>query len=120
MLQSTSSMSNAQQQLVLTTNAEAENLNKLNDALSISKQLPDTYNERFSRIENSLKDIFEELTKGLTRYSQSVKDNTNSVLEGYTSSVTQGIQQLSGAIDLLGGLIEELNDVKSANNSTRR
>lgn len=116
----TSSMSNAQQQLVLTTNAEAENLNKLNDALSISKQLPDTYNERFSRIENSLKDIFEELTKGLTRYSQSVKDNTNSVLEGYTSSVTQGIQQLSGAIDLLGGLIEELNDVKSANNSTRR
>lgn len=116
----TGSLSNAQQQLVLTTNAGSENLNKLNDAMVISKQLPDIYNERFSRIENSLKDIFEELTKGLTRYSQSVKDNTNNVLEGYTSSVTQGIQQLSGAIDLLGGMIEELNDVKSANNSTRR
>lgn len=116
----TSTMSSAQQQLVLTTNAGAENLNKLNDALVVSKQLPDLYNERFSKIENSLKAIFEGLTTGLTRYSQSVKDNTNNVLESYTSSVTQGIQQLSGAIDLLGGLIEELNDVRSTNNTARR
>lgn len=116
----TSTMSSAQQQLVLTTNAGADNLNKLNEAMAVSKQLPDLYNERFSRIENSLKDIFEELTKGLTRYSQSVKDNTNNVLESYTSSVTQGIQQLSGAIDLLGGLIEELNDVRSTINTARR
>lgn len=116
----TSTMSSAQQQLVLTTNVGADNLNKLNEAMAVSKQLPDLYNERFSRIENSLKDIFEELTKGLTRYSQSVKDNTNNVLESYTSSVTQGIQQLSGAIDLLGGLIEELNDVRSTNNTARR
>lgn len=116
----TSDMCNAQQQLVRTTNAEAENLKQLNNALSISQELPDTYNERFSIIENSLKGIFEELTNGLTRYSDAVKDNTNNILNTYTSSVTQGIQQLSGAIGLLGGLIEELNDVKSVNNSIRR
>lgn len=116
----TSDMCNAQQQLVRTTNAGTENLKQLNNALSISQKLPDTYNERFSIIENSLKGIFEELTNGLTRYSDAVKDNTNNILNTYTSSVTQGIQQLSGAIGLLGGLIEELNDVKSVNNSIRR
>lgn len=116
----TSSLGTAQQQLVMTSNAGAENLKKLNEALNVSKQLPLLYVNSFGEIKESLKVIFDELTKGLTRYSEAVKDNTNGILESYTSSVTQGIQQLSGAIDLLGGLIEELNDVRPSNNSSRR
>ena len=93
---------------------------QIQSALDESKKLPNLYVHSFADIQDSLKDIFKELADGLTQYSQTVKENTQKVLDSYTNSVTEGIQQLSGAIDSLGSLVEEITDIKPYNTPIRR
>lgn len=93
---------------------------QIQSALDESKKLPNLYVHSFADIQDSLKDIFKELADGLTQYSQTVKENTQKVLDSYTNSVTEGIQQLSGAIDSLGSLVEEITDIKPSNTPIRR
>jgi len=56
----------------------------------------------------------------LNEYSQTVKTNTQNLLDSYTATVNDGIQQLKGAVELLGGVVEEIADVKPANNPIKR
>lgn len=93
---------------------------QIQTALDESKKLPNLYVHSFADIQDSLKVIFKELTDGLTQYSQTVKENTQKVFDSYTNSVTEGIQQLSGAIESLGSLVEEMTDLKPSNTPIRR
>lgn len=88
--------------------------------LEESKKLPDTYVTSFGDIKDSLQNIFAQLAQGLNEYSQTVKANTQNLLDSYTAAVNNSIQQLSGAIESLGGLVEEIADVKPNSNTLKR
>lgn len=89
-------------------------------ALEKSKALPDIYVDSFGDIKESLQSIFAQLAQGLNDYSETVKTNTQKLLDSYTESVKNGIEQLRGAIDSLGNVVEEIADIKPTNNSIRR
>lgn len=91
---------------------------RIQAALEESKTLPDTYVNSFSDIKDSLQSIFVQLAQGLNEYSQTVKTNTQNLLDSYTATVNNGIQQLTGAIEILGGVVEEIADVKPTNNNS--
>lgn len=93
---------------------------RIQAALEESKKLPDTYVTSFGDIKDSLQSIFAQLAQGLNEYSQTVKANTQNLLDSYTAAVNNGIQQLSGAIESLGGLVEEIADVKPNSNTPKR
>ena len=93
---------------------------RIQAALEESKTLPDTYVNSFSDIKDSLQSIFAQLAQGLNEYSQTVKTNTQNLLDSYTATVNNGIQQLTGAIEILGGVVEEIADVKPTNNNSIR
>ena len=93
---------------------------RIQAALEESKTLPDTYVNSFSDIKDSLQSIFAQLAQGLNDYSQTVKTNTQNLLDSYTENVKNGIEQLRGAIDSLGNVVDEIADIKSTNNSIKR
>lgn len=93
---------------------------RIQTALEESKALPDTYVNSFSDIKDSLQSIFTQLAQGLNEYSQTVKTNTQNLLDSYTATVNDGIQQLKGAVELLGGVVEEIADIKPTNNPIKR
>lgn len=93
---------------------------RIQAALEESKTLPDTYVNSFSDIKDSLQSIFAQLAQGLNDYSQTVKTNTQDLLDSYTATVNNGIQQLKGAVELLGGVVEEIADIKPTNNPIKR
>lgn len=93
---------------------------QIQEALEKSEELPNVYNQSFSDIKDSLRTIFEQLNQGLHEYSQTVKSSTEELLDSYTKSITDGVQQLSSAIDNLGNLVEEIADVKPKSNTIRR
>ena len=117
-LQTTQSRFNEQLKTNIDKNIQASEL--IQAALEKSKTLPDTYVNSFKDIKDSLKSIFIDLAKGLNDYSQTVKTNTQNLLDSYTKNVTDGIEQLKGAIDLLGNVVEEISEIKPTNNSIRR
>jgi ElaB/YqjD/DUF883 family membrane-anchored ribosome-binding protein len=89
-------------------------------ALEKSKSLPSIYVNSFGDIKDSLQSIFTQLAQGLNEYSQTVKTNTQNLLDSYTATVNDGIQQLKGAVELLGGVVEEIADIKPTNNPIKR
>lgn len=117
-LQTTQSRFNEQLKTNIDKNIQASEL--IQAALEESKKLPNTYITSFGDIKNSLQSIFAQLAQGLNEYSQTVKANTQNLLDSYTSAVNSGIQQLSGAIESLGGLVEEIADVKPNSNTLKR
>lgn len=117
-LQTTQSRFNEQLKTNIDKNIQASEL--IQAALEKSKTLPDTYVNSFSDIKDSLQSIFAKLVQGLNDYSQTVKTNTQNLLDSYTKNVTDGIEQLKGAIDLLGNVVEEISEIKPTNNSIKR
>ena len=117
-LQTTQSRFNEQLKTNIDKNIQASEL--IQAALEKSKTLPDTYVNSFSDIKDSLQSIFAKLAQGLNDYSQTVKTNTQNLLDSYTKNVTDGIEQLKGAIDLLGNVVEEISEIKPTNNSIKR
>lgn len=117
-LQTTQSRFNEQLKTNIDKNIQASEL--IQAALEKSKTLPDTYVNSFSDIKDSLQSIFAKLAQGLNDYSQTVKTNTQNLLNSYTKNVTDGIEQLKGAIDLLGNVVEEISEIKPTNNSIKR
>ena len=117
-LQTTQSRFNEQLKTNIDKNIQASEL--IQAALEESKKLPNTYITSFGDIKNSLQSIFAQLVQGLNDYSQTVKTNTQNLLDSYTKNVTDGIEQLKGAIDLLGNVVEEISEIKPTNNSIKR
>lgn len=117
-LQAAQSRFNEQLKTNIDKNIQASE--QIQTALEESKKLPNTYVTSFGDIKNSLQSIFAQLAQGLNEYSQTVKANTQNLLDSYTSAVNSGIQQLSGAIESLGGLVEEIADVKPNSNTLKR
>ncbi|MBQ3945701.1 MAG: hypothetical protein II670_08850, partial [Alphaproteobacteria bacterium] len=93
---------------------------QIQTALEEAKTIPDIYVNSFGDVKDSLRSIFAHLAQGLNEYSQTVKTNTQNLLDSYTATVSDGIQQLKGAIELLGGVVEEIADIKPTNNSVKR
>ena len=117
-LQTAQSRFNEQCKINIDKNIQATE--RIQAALEESKTLPNTYVNSFSDIKDSLQIIFAQLAQGLNEYSQTVKTNTQNLLDSYTATVNDGIQQLKGAIELLGGVVEEIADIKPTNNSIRK
>ena len=112
--------SNFNEQCKINIDKNIQATERIQAALEESKTLPNTYVNSFSDIKDSLQIIFAQLAQGLNEYSQTVKTNTQNLLDSYTATVNDGIQQLKGAIELLGGVVEEIADIKPTNNSIRK
>lgn len=117
-LQTTQSRFNEQLKTNIDKNIQASEL--IQAALEKSKTLPDTYVNSFRDIKDSLQSIFAKLAQGLNDYSQTVKTNTQNLLDSYTKNVKDGIEQLKGAIDSLANVVEEISEIKPTNNSIKR
>ena len=117
-LQTAQSRFNEQCKINIDKNIQATE--RIQAALEESKTLPNAYVNSFSDIKDSLQSIFAQLVQGLNEYSQTVKANTQNLLDSYTENVKNGIEQLRGAIDSLGNVVDEIADIKPTNNSIRR
>lgn len=92
---------------------------RITQALNTTLEVPELYGKSFGDIKNALKVIFEDLTQGLTNYSRTVEKNTQSLLDTYSHSVTEGMQQLQGAIESLSSVVEEISELRPNNNVRR-
>lgn len=70
----------------------------------------DTYLNQISGIQTGLKSIFEEITIGLSQYSNTAKDGLQNMLNPFTSSVTDAAQNITNSIAPLHDTVGDLND----------
>lgn len=88
-----------------------ESIQGLESALSEAKGLPQEYILKFGTIKDALSSIFDSINSGLNQYSTTVKNNTQEFLEMYSKSLTDSVTTLSGAIDELSSIVEDLQEV---------
>ncbi|MGL4851033.1 MAG: hypothetical protein ACRC3Z_00025 [Phocaeicola sp.] len=88
-----------------------ESIKGLESALIEAKGLPQEYVHKFGTIKDALTSIFESLNTGLNQYSTTVKSNTQDFLEIYSKSLTESVSALSGAIEELSSVVEDLQEV---------
>ena len=92
-----------------------ESMQGLESALSEAKGLPQEYVLKFGAIKDALTNIFEGINSGLNQYSVTVKNNTQEFLDIYSKSMTDSVKALSGAIDELSGVVEDLQEMNKNN-----
>lgn len=88
-----------------------ESIQGLESALSEAKGLPQEYVLKFGAIKDALSSIFDGINNGVNQYSATVKNNTQEFLEIYSKSLTDSVSALSGAIDELSGVVEDLQEM---------
>ena len=84
-----------------------ENASKIN---SDTGNKVDTYLNQISSIQTGLKGIFEEITIGLNKYSNTAKDGLQTMLNPFTTSVTDAAQNITNSIAPLHDTVGDLND----------
>lgn len=121
--QSALTLKNAQESFISglkSRTEEAENvISKMTIIIDDSQSLSKETATRFSEIRNSLSIIFTELNKGLNQYSETVKINTQQLLDSYSKSTSEAIKQLAGAVEQLGDVLEDTKDTNK-NSQFRR
>lgn len=70
----------------------------------------DTYLKQISSIQTGLKAVFEEISIGLHNYSNTAKDGLQTMLNPFTTSVTDATQNITNSIAPLQDSVSELND----------
>lgn len=70
----------------------------------------DSYLNQISSIEGGLKTIIEELIFGLNKYSSTARDGLQSMLNPFTTSVTDAAQNITNTITPLHDSVGDLND----------
>ena len=109
---SLSEYSNGMEQLQSSTQAtvaSAESLMQQSGAMSKE------YAEQFETIRTGLASVFGQLQRGLTEYSMKVREMTGTFLVQYSNSLTDTADSLSGAIQQMSDLVEELQDTLDKN-----
>ena len=84
-----------------------ENASKIN---SDTGNKVDSYLSQISSIQTGLKGIFEEITIGLNKYSNTAKDGLQNMLNPFTTSVTDAAQNITNSIAPLHDTVGDLND----------
>ncbi|EFN90481.1 hypothetical protein HMPREF9018_0353 [Prevotella amnii CRIS 21A-A] len=82
----------------------------ITSALQLSKNTLEDYSNKFGIIQQGLSGIFAHIKTGLDQYSTTVSQSARTVLNGYSSALTDGINKLQQATSHLGDLVSEIND----------
>lgn len=82
----------------------------INSALQMSKNTLEDYSNKFGTIQQGLSNIFAQIKTGLDQYSTTVSQSAKTVLDGYSSALTDGINKLQQATSHLGDLVSEISD----------
>ena len=90
------------------TQKSIEAFQRIEASFDAAKDLPQEYVQKFGTIRDSLAQIFISINDGLNQYSRTVQSNTQEMLDGYSKSVTDSVSKLSGAINELGEIIEDM------------
>lgn len=102
-------------------NAASANLEKIIESISQSLKNAsdintntgnkvDTYLKEITIIQTGLKEIFAEITKGLDEYSNTAKNGLQTMLNPFTTSVTDAAQNITNSIAPLNDTVGDLND----------
>jgi len=90
---------------------------EIQGSLVEAKNLYQTYIDNFSKIENGLSNIFEQVDKGLENYRDTIAESIGTFLNEYSTSLTETAKSLSGASeqqkDILNELTEQLSKFQS-------
>lgn len=82
----------------------------ITSALQLSKNTLEDYSNKFGIIQQGLSGIFAQIKNGLDQYSTTVSQSARTVLDGYSSALTDGINKLQQATSHLGDLVSEISD----------
>lgn len=97
-------------------NKNADTISDITSLFSESSTLVHEYAEEFNTIKEGLSNIFEQIKKGLDQYSTTVSSDAQSVLNGYSLSLNEGVkalqQSISSLSDLATGLTDAIEDFK--------
>ena len=67
--------------------------------------------QRFQTIDNGLQGIFAEIEKGLNTYTITSRESINQYLSDFSDQLAQASRALSGSVDALTDIVEELTDM---------
>ena len=81
--------------------AGGDNIRELSSLLDGSRSLTEDSVREFGTIKDGLKDVFAELQKDLTEYSETVRKSTQTFLDQYTDSLTKTAGSLSDTVQRL-------------------
>ena len=91
--------------------ANRETVEQIQSMQLQSRQLLNDFSTRFETIDAGLKNIFEEIEKGLTNYSTTASDSINTYLNEFSDQLTQASTALAGSVSALDDSVEELTDM---------
>jgi uncharacterized protein YaaN involved in tellurite resistance len=92
-----------------------DNIDSISALLLDSGKLSNEYVDNFSIIRQGLSEIFAQLQKGLTEYSNTVRITTKEYLEQYSRSLTETTDALSSTIQQQNDVVETLVDAINKN-----
>lgn len=85
-------------------------VNNITNTLQLSKTTLEEYSNKFGIIQQGLSGIFEQVKRGLDQYSTTVSQDAQTVLNGYSSALNDGIKKLQQATSHLGDLVSDISD----------
>lgn len=85
-------------------------VNNIMNALQLSKTTLEEYSSKFGTIQQGLSGVFEQIKRGLDQYSTTVSQDAQTVLNGYSSALNDGIKKLQQATSHLGDLVSDISD----------
>lgn len=82
----------------------------ITNALQVSKNTLEDYSNKFGTIQQGLTGIFAQIKQGLDQYSTTVSQDVQTVLNGYSSALNDGIKKLQQATSHIGDLVSDISD----------
>lgn len=90
--------------------ANQDTVDNINATLKTTQQLITDYTEQYAIIQEGLKDIFAEITKGLQDYSTTLSKSTGDALGVYSNALDKSTKGLQNIAEALNESAEELTD----------
>jgi methyl-accepting chemotaxis protein len=84
-----------------------DNANATNEA---TRQKVDEYINNITQIQTGLKEVFSEISDGLTQYSATAKAGLQQMLDPFTTSVAEASEQVANSIAPLNDAVSDLGD----------
>lgn len=85
-------------------------VSNITNTLQLSKTTLEEYSNKFGIIQQGLSGIFDQVKRGLDQYSTTVSQDVQTVLNGYSSALNDGIKKLQQATSHLGDLVSDISD----------
>ncbi len=90
--------------------ANQSTVDNINTALKTTQQLITEYTQQYAIIQQGLKDIFAEISKGLQDYSTTLSKSTGDALGVYSNALDKSTKGLQNIAEALNESAEELTD----------